>query len=61
MKSQSDKMHKNEFRIDKNTWAKVKGWALSIALIIMPYYKDTNHVFMSVARRIIEEVLIDTE
>ncbi|MDA1056868.1 MAG: phosphotransferase, partial [Proteobacteria bacterium] len=45
--------------IDENTWARGKGWALSIALIIMPYYKDTNPVLMSVARRIIEEITHD--
>lgn len=50
---------KETLGIDENTWARGKGWALSIALIIMPYYKDTNPVLMSVARRIIEEITHD--
>ena len=53
------KIFKETLGIDENTWTRGKGWALSIALIIMPYYKDTNPVLMSVARRIIEEILAD--
>ncbi len=43
--------------IDEHTWERGKGWALSIALIIIPYYKNTNPVLTSVARRIIEQLL----
>lgn len=50
------KIFKETIGIDENTWARGKGWALSIALIIMPYYKDTNPVLMSVAKRIIGEI-----
>jgi len=42
--------------IDEHTWQRGKGWALSIALIILPYYKNTNPVLTSVARRIIEQL-----
>lgn len=42
--------------IDDHTWERGKGWALSIALIILPYYKNTNPVLTSVARRIIEQL-----
>lgn len=52
----SRNIFKESLDIDENTWARGKGWALSIALIIMPYYKDTNPVLMSVARRIIGEI-----
>lgn len=51
---------KESLDIDENTWDRGKGWALSIALIIMPYYKDTNPVLMSVAERILSEILADT-
>jgi hypothetical protein len=36
-----------------------RGWALSVALIALPYYKDTNPVFADVARHLIREVLAE--
>lgn len=42
--------------IDEHTWQRGKGWALSIALIILPYYKNTNSVLTSIAKRIIAEL-----
>jgi aminoglycoside phosphotransferase (APT) family kinase protein len=42
--------------IDEHTWQRGKGWALSIAVIILPYYKNTNPVLASVARRIIQQL-----
>lgn len=46
--------------IDDDTWERGRGWALSIALIILPYYMHTNPVLVSVARRMIDQVLSDT-
>jgi aminoglycoside phosphotransferase (APT) family kinase protein len=45
--------------VDEATWARGRGWALSIALIALPYYWDTNPAFARVARRTLEEVLAD--
>ena len=45
--------------MDEDTWERGRGWALSIALIILPYYKHTNPVFVSLANRMIEQVLLD--
>jgi aminoglycoside phosphotransferase (APT) family kinase protein len=42
--------------IDDLTWERGRGWALSIALIILPYYKYTNPALSSVARRMIENL-----
>ncbi len=54
---------RNVFRaaldVDHATWARGRGWALSIALIALPYYKDTNPVFADVARHLIHEVLAE--
>lgn len=44
---------------DDATWARGRGYALSMGLFALPYYKDTNPVFAGVARRIIDEVLTD--
>lgn len=43
--------------IDADTWERGRGWALSIALIMLPYYKNTNPVLASLARRMIENVM----
>lgn len=46
-------------RVDDATWARGRGWALSIALIQLPYYRDTNPVLATNARHVIHEVLAD--
>lgn len=45
--------------IDEHTWERGQGWALSIALIILPYYKNTNPVLTAVAKRIIDQLLLN--
>jgi aminoglycoside phosphotransferase (APT) family kinase protein len=54
---------RNVFRaalsVDDATWTRGRGWALSWALIALPYYLDTNPVIVRDARRTIAEVLAD--
>ena len=45
--------------VDDTTWARGRGWALSTALIAVPYYLSTNPVLVAAARRTIAEVLAD--
>jgi aminoglycoside phosphotransferase (APT) family kinase protein len=45
--------------VDNATWARGRGWALSIGLIALPYYQHTNPVLASIARRTIAEVLAE--
>lgn len=45
--------------VDQATWARGRGWALSVALIQLPYYLHTNQVLVSSSRRVISEVLAD--
>jgi aminoglycoside phosphotransferase (APT) family kinase protein len=45
--------------VDEATWARGRGWALSWALIFIPYYLDTNPVGVGDARHTIDEVLAD--
>jgi aminoglycoside phosphotransferase (APT) family kinase protein len=45
--------------VDDDTWARGRGWALSFALIALPYYEETNRVLADLARRTIAEVLTD--
>jgi aminoglycoside phosphotransferase (APT) family kinase protein len=46
-------------RVDDATWARGRGWAQSIALIQLPYYRDTNPVLATNARYMIHEVLAE--
>ena len=44
--------------IDDDTWERGKGWALSIAVIMLPYYKNSNPTLATLAGRMIEQVLM---
>jgi len=56
---QSRAVFRAALSVDDATWARGRGWALSWALIALPYYKDTNSGFARMARRTIAEVLAD--
>lgn len=45
--------------VDDATWARGRGWALSVGLIALPYYVTTNPVLAGIGRRAIEEVLAE--
>jgi aminoglycoside phosphotransferase (APT) family kinase protein len=44
---------------DDATWARGRGWALSMGLIALPYYLHSNPAFAQIARTGIDEVLAD--
>ena len=45
--------------VDDAAWARGRGWALSIGLIALPYYRSTNPVLAASSRHTISEVLAD--
>jgi aminoglycoside phosphotransferase (APT) family kinase protein len=45
--------------VDDATWARGRGWALSVALIALPYYRDTNPVMVANSEHRISEVLAE--
>ena len=45
--------------VDDATWARGRGWALSIGLIALAYYQTTNRVRAGISRYAIAEVLTD--
>ena len=45
--------------VDDATWARGKGWALSVGVIALPYYQATNPDLAAISRRAIEAVLAD--
>jgi aminoglycoside phosphotransferase (APT) family kinase protein len=45
--------------VDDATWARGRGWTLSVGLIALPYYQSTNPVLAGISRRAIDEALAD--
>jgi aminoglycoside phosphotransferase (APT) family kinase protein len=45
--------------IDEGTWARARGFALHQALLIIPYYPETNPGFVAMAKRTVQQVLDD--
>jgi aminoglycoside phosphotransferase (APT) family kinase protein len=56
---ESRQIFRAELGADDATWARGRGWALSVAVIALPYYKDTNPVLAATARQLIREVLAE--
>ena len=50
---------RRELEVDDSEWARGCGWALSCALIAIPYYRVTNPTLTGYARRTLDEVLAD--
>src|SRR5690349_17588163 len=51
--------YRRELGLDDPTWQRGRGWALSIGLIALPHYRETNPGFAAVARHMIDEVLVN--
>ena len=47
--------------VNDATWARGRGWALSVGLIALPYYQRTNPALAGIARRAIEQALADQQ
>ena len=45
--------------VDDATWERGRGWALSVGLIALPYYRNINPVLANISRYAIDEVLAD--
>lgn len=45
--------------VDDSTWNRARGYALHQAVLIIPYYSETNPGFVTMAKRTVEEVLAD--
>lgn len=46
---------------DDATWRRGRAWALSIAAVALPYYRDTFPAICELSRRVVAEVLADHE
>ncbi|MGW6820049.1 aminoglycoside phosphotransferase family protein [Streptomyces sp. NPDC055005] len=51
------RVYRDVVEVDDATWARGRGWALSMAVIQLPYYRRTNPIISANARHVIREVL----
>jgi len=61
MTPEDREVFRTEVGVDEATWARGRGWALSTALIALPYYGETHPPRASNARYRIAEVLRDLD
>ena len=54
-------MFRAALAVDDATWARGRGTALSVALVALPYYKDTNPAIVASSMHAVAEVLADHE
>ena len=45
--------------VDEATWARGRGWALSISIIQLPYYVHTNPALADNSRHVLEQIVAD--
>jgi aminoglycoside phosphotransferase (APT) family kinase protein len=50
---------RSALNVDDATWARGRGWALTIALIQLPYYQKRNPALAESARFVINEILLE--
>ncbi|QXJ26983.1 aminoglycoside phosphotransferase family protein [Actinomadura graeca] len=51
------RVFRDVLEVDDETWMRGRGWALSMALVQLPYYRDTNPVVSANARHVLREIL----
>ncbi len=59
LSSETRAVLRSALSVDDATWARGRGWALSVGLIALPYYQDTNPILAGISRRAIDEVLAE--
>ncbi|HUQ55775.1 aminoglycoside phosphotransferase family protein [Lentzea sp.] len=42
---------------DDATWLRARGWALEMAVVALPYYRDTNPLLAGIARHVLDQLL----
>lgn len=48
-----------ELGVDDATWIRGRAWAISVAVIALPYYLETNPLLVAISRHSIEEAIAD--
>ncbi len=50
---------RSALHVDDGTWARARGVALHQAALIIPYYRETNPGFVALAKRTVEQILLE--
>ncbi len=50
---------RTQLNINDDTWRRGRGWALSVAAIALPYYKDTNQRIADISERTLNALLTE--
>ena len=58
---QSRAIFRDAIDVDDHTWKRGRGWAFSIALVALAYYRETNRYLADMSRRVIDAVLKDSQ
>ena len=56
---QSRRIFRKAMNVDDAAWLRGRGWALSVAVIALPYYVNTNPVLAEISRRTLDEILAE--
>jgi aminoglycoside phosphotransferase (APT) family kinase protein len=56
---QSRTIFRAELGVDDATWIRGRAWAISVAVIALPYYLETNPLLVAISRHSIEEAIAD--
>ncbi len=51
--------YRGALTVDDGTWNRARGYALHQAALIIPYYRETNPAFVTMAKRTVEQVIAD--
>lgn len=50
------KQFRRELGFDDATWVRAQGWALHLAVLALPYYRDTNKFLAGIASRALDQL-----
>lgn len=59
LSAEAREVFRTTLQVDDATWARGRGWALSVGLIALPYYLHTSPAIVRYARHTITEALAD--
>ncbi len=46
-------------QVDEATWRRARGWALAVAVVALPYYRDSNPTLAAIALSTLQELFSD--
>lgn len=54
-------VYRSALGVDDATWRRGRGWALSVALVALPYYRHTNPAIVASSLRVLAELRADPD